>query len=616
MFNSDLPIKSKEQDVLNRAKFAESLSEAILDYPDEESLVLGLYGPWGYGKTSVINMAIESINNGENKDKPIILNFNPWNYSDQNQLIAQFFRELSRVLPTKDENAGFEKAAELLDLYATAITPVAIIPNPSLPVAFGQVVICKSTSKFLRFRGKKKNKDKSLQEIKDELNVILQKQKRKILIVIDDIDRLNNTEIRQIFQLIKSLADFKNTIYIVTFDKDIVVKALANVQEGDGYDYLEKVIQVPFAMPAIPESEVYKLLFASLDSIIKDLSEERFDQMYWANIFQSGIKVFFKTIRDVKRFMNVFRFNYFLLKNDVNIVDLIATTAIQVFLPDLHSKIRENKVIFIEGCNDTGRGVDNKREIKETLDEIIKQNTRGFSAETITQLLNELFPKLSSVYRNVFYANSSDPTWRKNGRVCSEDNFDIFFQFNMQYGKISKSEIEKIISISENQEELYKIVEELNAKGRISELLERLLDYSESVPLNNKQNIINVLLNQGDNFPKDNKEMLGFDNSSRVGRVGYFFTKGLGDKDKCFEIYKNAILAADNSIHTLVDAVVWLGWEHGKETQNEPKSEGEQRVNVKQLTELEKLVCQKIEKWAKDGRLIKHPELEIGRAHV
>lgn len=606
MFNSDLPIKSKKQDILERAKFAESLSKAILDYQDEESLTLGLYGSWGSGKTSIINMAIEKINEGDGKDKPNILKFNPWNYSDQNQLIAQFFRELARVLPLKDRSKGIENAVKLLDSYAAAITPLIVIPNPSSPAALGQAAICKAFSNVLnRF----KSKNKSLQETKDELNTIFKKQSRKTVIVIDDIDRLNNTEIRQVFQLVKSLADFKNTIYILVFDKNVVIRALSKVQEGDGYEYLEKVVQVPFAIPAVPILEVHKFLFASLDSIIKDLPKERFDQTYWVGIFHSGIRIFFKTIRDVNRFINIFRFKYFLLKDDVNVIDLIAITAIQVFLPDLHSKIKDNKAIFLEGYKDTGYGIDKRQELKEILDEIIKHNTREFPVDIVTELLNELFPKLSSLYRNITYGDGFEAGWRRNGRACSEDNFDMFFQLNMPSGKISKSEIEGIISNSENQEQLHNVMEQLKEEGRISEFLERLLDYSEKVPLNKIQNIINVLLNQGDGFPKDNKEMLGFDNISRIGRVGYFFTKDLGDKDKCFNIYKNAIVAAEDSIYTLVDAIVWLGWDHGKGTIQEPKPEEEQRIDEKQLTELKKLACQKIDIWAKDGRLLKHPEL-------
>jgi len=123
---------------------------------------------------------------------------------------------------------------------------------------------------FLRYLwGNLKSND--LSAIRAELNDLLAKQPHKIIVVIDDIDRLNNTEIRQIFQLIKSLGDFPNTIYMLAFDSDVVKNALEKVQGGSGIGYLEKVVQIPFEIPLISKQEVEHLLFSKLDELIKDL---------------------------------------------------------------------------------------------------------------------------------------------------------------------------------------------------------------------------------------------------------------------------------------------------------------------------------------------------------
>ena len=95
----------------------------------------------------------------------------------------------------------------------------------------------------------------------------------KIIIVVDDIDRLNNTEIRQIFQLVKALADFPNTVYLLAFDKEVILRALAKVQGGPGLEYLEKVIQVPFEIPPISRAELENLFFSKLDEIIEFSAE-------------------------------------------------------------------------------------------------------------------------------------------------------------------------------------------------------------------------------------------------------------------------------------------------------------------------------------------------------
>ena len=90
----------------------------------------------------------------------------------------------------------------------------------------------------------------------------------KILVVIDDIDRLSNEQIRLVFQLVNAVAGFPNTIYLLSFDKDIVSRALEDVQGCNGQEYLEKIIQVPFDVPPVDISRLYNVLFEKLDSII------------------------------------------------------------------------------------------------------------------------------------------------------------------------------------------------------------------------------------------------------------------------------------------------------------------------------------------------------------
>ena len=101
-YNTDRPITKQEDDLLGRSTFSKQLGKTIYEYNATDGLVIGLYGKWGTGKTSIINMTIKEINNlsKNNKDKsePIIINFNPWNYSDKNNLISLFFQKLKNTL--------------------------------------------------------------------------------------------------------------------------------------------------------------------------------------------------------------------------------------------------------------------------------------------------------------------------------------------------------------------------------------------------------------------------------------------------------------------------------------------------------------------------------------
>ena len=99
MINNDLPITRSSQDKLNRKQFVQSLARILSNYSSASSFTIGLYGAWGSGKTSLMNMVLEQV---ERSDKDIIiLRFNPWLCSDPKQMINQFFKQLSVAVKLK-----------------------------------------------------------------------------------------------------------------------------------------------------------------------------------------------------------------------------------------------------------------------------------------------------------------------------------------------------------------------------------------------------------------------------------------------------------------------------------------------------------------------------------
>ena len=137
MFDADRPILTSEQDRLGRALFGKYLARCILDHKNSESLVIGLYGVSGSGKTSIINLTLEELryasNNMFDVEKPIILNFSPWSYSGQGELIYSFFRRLSAEMRAAPYFENAEKIIHLMELYISFFThkpvPKALRPK-------------------------------------------------------------------------------------------------------------------------------------------------------------------------------------------------------------------------------------------------------------------------------------------------------------------------------------------------------------------------------------------------------------------------------------------------------------------------------------------------------
>ena len=110
MLYSDSPIKDFGEDYLQQEKFVDHLKDILINYNSQESLVIQLRGEWGSGKSSILNMLKNSIENDDKEGLPLVIYFNPWNFSTKNELIKSFFEELSILFK---ENIGNEEFSRL-----------------------------------------------------------------------------------------------------------------------------------------------------------------------------------------------------------------------------------------------------------------------------------------------------------------------------------------------------------------------------------------------------------------------------------------------------------------------------------------------------------------------
>ncbi len=121
MFIYDKPIETEEDDLLGRKRFSQHLAKALLDWKEQESLVIAIYGEWGSGKSSVINLAIENIKKSEQNNKPTIIEFNPWIFSEEDSLGKHFFYEIAKELEIKNDTEKDLRIAKKLKFYANLI---------------------------------------------------------------------------------------------------------------------------------------------------------------------------------------------------------------------------------------------------------------------------------------------------------------------------------------------------------------------------------------------------------------------------------------------------------------------------------------------------------------
>lgn len=563
MFNSEKPIQKIEQDILGRSNTAKELSRHILDYKDDDSLTIGIIGEWGSGKTSFINMTLESLKNDK---KYIIFHFNPWNISTRKQLISDFFSQLSNGIGKIDSTAIIKEVSQNLKLLSKIFNPFSLIPIPQLSiVASFMRKFCEKTGKFLE--DIYNQQEKSLDEVKEELNNSLEKLGKKVLIVIDDVDRLSDNDIREVFQLVKSIADFKNTIYILSYDNDIVSEALNKLQNGRGEEYLEKIIQVPIMLPHISKTEINKIFLNKLETIL-NITEGEFDNSYYNKLYINGFANNLTNLRDVERYLNTFIFGFNTIKNELNTIDYMAITLFKVFEPHLYNYIRENKEYFT-GVQFGGRfeidTQEERKKIKKELDGLFN-NLKKIDKENAKNMIKVIFPKIGSLYDGNTYSFDFIKKWNTERRIASDIYFPFYFSLYFPNNEIKKYELKNIINFS-SKEELKSIFDVNNSKRL--KLLDRILEVADKIPDNKKIQFLQVILSLTDELKFEGPKGIisSIENQPRIKTVRIFYVIfreiPIGKK---YHFVKSIFDDENCSLESLFSIL-----EHIKENQNEYK---------------------------------------------
>lgn len=247
----DTPITSTDDDKLGRKPMVKNIVSAIINKSKDTHpcYTIGIYGKWGEGKTSVLEMVCEEIEKDEKSNFEII-RFNPWLFKDQESLLLDFFSSLQNGVTDKEVVDNIKQYGPLVSLGVSGLLNIALPGVGSLAKGVFDNVVS-SISDI----------DINITTLKRNLNKSIEKSGKHHLILIDDVDRLDKDELHALFKLIRQNADFVNTTYMIAMDVDMVAKSIGERFEGGnekaGYSFLEKIVQVPIRLPTIQHGHLY-----------------------------------------------------------------------------------------------------------------------------------------------------------------------------------------------------------------------------------------------------------------------------------------------------------------------------------------------------------------------
>jgi predicted KAP-like P-loop ATPase len=582
-FLTDVPETEPKNDKLKRERFVNQIIHTIVSRIDTDSLTIGIYGAWGEGKTTVLNFIYTELNSDKYPDV-LPVPFNPWRFSNEEQLLAEFFKVLVKEFGEKIENRK-ESLAQTCQEYLDLLKPVW--SKIGGVATIGQVMSNLS----------KRASTVTLDEAKKRIANILINAEKQTVIIIDDIDRLDKAEIQTIFKLVKLTADFPYTTYVLAFDEQRVAEALNEKYGGaeGGRSFLEKIIQVPLRLPS---PDVFALRELCLNGIFAALQESQVklsveEQQNFAKCFNNGLAIRLRIPRMGKRYANVLTFSLPILKGEVNSIDLMLLEGVRVFYPDMYSVIRDNRDIFLGTflnlmyMNNTG----DEQQIKQLGLEKLKQGYSGLTSDEVNALqevLIFLFPRLgwAFVSRGIgfsHYGREWDKTWEEGQRICSPVYFNRYFTFSIQDYEVSDQEMISFISQIEKlagngaTEALRTLVKTYSPDAVINHLQRKV----NSIPQEATANLATAIIQIGDELPRQRAVwLLGGNTFSRAALlVGELIRRV--EPDKRFQ-FTSQILLESTSLPFVREVYSWLHVSSAKDEQYRVFSE-EQQIELRKI---------------------------------
>ena len=407
-YRGDAPITSLAEDRLGRARFASQIAAAVTNWREDRGLVIGLYGPWGSGKTSILNMVEESLSDATEKPGPEVLRFNPWEWSGQENLQRIFFTEIGAKLPLllqgdpfqpvplsdlpSDEKPGWEllwmdvqrlchaldrtldrtysrvtrwfyggnreppPLKQLWDDYASVIATSSALGSardlaPWAGIGFAKAAVdVRKLQAEWKLAGLKERGQSTIHTARELLVNQLDRRIRNLVVIIDDVDRLSPDQLVQMFQLVKANGDLPGLIYLIAIPREQVEQALQS--KGFGKDYLQKIVQVPLTLPK-PNPQVLRQQVESgiQERISRYPGESGVDPIRWEVAWDVGLGGCFDSPRSVVRYLDALAYHMAVLSKgdmlEVDPTDLAILEVIRLCFPELHREMGQHEELFV-----------------------------------------------------------------------------------------------------------------------------------------------------------------------------------------------------------------------------------------------------------------------------
>lgn len=335
-----------DADALDRRAFASRVTEVLRRITSDEGLVVSVEGPWGSGKTSVLAMVEELLKSELEDERPLVVHFNPWLIGDREALLRQFLASIAKAVRLTDHAKEGKRVAKELKTYSKAFDVLKLIPGAE-PWASIVKSVVESVGDATGAAAEHKTPD--VEARKDALEKALRKFPQRIVVLLDDLDRLYPAEAFEMVRIVKAVGDFPNVGYVLAWDEKYVSAALERLNVPFAGSYLDKVVQVRLPIPPLSFRQRMALMNQGLQRLPPEALVAHFpngdDRL--ASLFHAGQRELVEQPRDVVRLFDVVAAIEPGLRGEVHLADMLGLATLMTKAPAVYDLLCRTPQAFV-----------------------------------------------------------------------------------------------------------------------------------------------------------------------------------------------------------------------------------------------------------------------------
>lgn len=390
---TDEPVKTRDGDLFGRRGYARRVAHLIAQtHSWESSTVFGLTGPWGSGKTSLISLIQCALVDAEDTDGPVdpayaVVWFTPWATHDVTGLFSEFFSVLTSAFPSRDLGNTARKAfANLLRIAAPAANVI--------PIAGSSLTEAANTAADLLVP------EKPWDVAFADATAQIRASGKKILIIVDDVDRLQGNELLAVLKVVRLLGRFPGVQYLLAYDHNSLMHTLANAGASENPSaarrYIEKMIQYPIAVPALIGAQIGAIVNQQIEALVKYHRPDFRGPMNRVQDLAPTMRAILSTPRAIGRYMAQLNYEFGIHQDgETDVEDVIVLTLLRTTLPELHSQLPRYQNELVTGHKYKHPGDRSSPDEKFEINALVGELHDGDRRHAIA-MVEMLFPKVRS----------------------------------------------------------------------------------------------------------------------------------------------------------------------------------------------------------------------------